>query len=215
MPKNRESGTLVFVTISIGAGLKYGFRSRLRDSLRDNFGQIIITGTTSLDRLVIGCDLPKPARASKRSESLGYEGSFCSTDKVASLRADKYRITSAKLPKLRGGAFAATMYATVNGLKVATVTPAPFDTEARSQANYPTQYGMNLATQNDVAELVYSPDFPQLPNYSYTLSDGSVFSADADPSKVDEFSQLLDAGFKENFAGYYTQEHLKARYSLA
>ncbi|ACA99859.1 MULTISPECIES: hypothetical protein [Cyanophyceae] len=213
MARNRETATLVFVTMPLGGGeLKYGFRSRLRDSLRDNFGQTVIANGVSIQNLVIGANSPKPARASRRTET-GYEGSYCSTNRIAALRADRYSITRAKPSKIQGGNHSDTYFATVNGIKVAFLSNALDSGGRGAAAGFPSQYGVRLATSADTGELVYGAEFPRLPSYSYDLEDGSVFSSKTDPSQANE---LLNSGglFKEKDAGFYNQGHFAALYGV-
>lgn len=213
MARNRETATLVFVTMPLGGGqLRYGFRSRLRDSLRDNFGQTVIANNVSIQGLVIGANSPKPARASKRLET-GYEGSYCSTDRIAALRADRYTITRAKPSKIQGGSHSDTYFCTVNGVKIAFLSNA-LDTGGRgAAAGFPAQYGVRPATSADAGELVYGAEFPRLPSYAFNLEDGSVFSSKTDPSQVNE---LLNSGglFKEKEAGFYTPAHFSTLYGV-
>lgn len=213
MARNRDTATLVFVTMPLGAGvLNYGFRSRLRDSLRDNFGQTVITDGVSIQNLVIGANSPKPARASKKTVN-GYDGSYCSSANIAALRADRYSITRAKPSRIQGGNHSDTYFATVNGLKIAFLSNA-LDTGGNgAEAGFPGQYGVSLATSADAGELVYGTDFPSLPSYAFELATGSEFSSKTDPSKVDE---LANSGglWSEKKAGFYSAAHFSTIYGV-
>lgn len=212
MPRNTNLSTLVYVTIPLGAQtLKYGFRSRLRDTLRNNFGQTVIADGVSIQGLVLGANSPKPSRASKR-ELAGYEGSFCSSANIKALRDAGYRITRGKPSKIQGGNFNDSFYATVNGLKIAFQSNGIGSIGAQ-ESGFPSAFGLTLATSADAGQLVYGTEFPQLPSWEFELANGKSFSSKADPSRVDTLA--VTPGYKEKEAGSYTPAHFSALYGFS
>lgn len=168
MPRNTGSRTLRYVTIAGWEGLKYGFQSGLKDTLRDNFGQTDITAATLVAGLVIGANSPKPARASKKLDATqGYESSFCSSDKIATLKADGYRISRPR-PARQGGSrsLGKIVYVNVNSIKYGWFLPAvPAGFQNLSL------FGHKDADAND--KVVFGATFPKPARYKLVSADGT------------------------------------------
>lgn len=210
MARNTLSGTYVTVGIA-GTPLKYGFNSRLRDALRNDFGQVEITGTTSIQNLIIGANIPKPSRASKRFVT-GYDSSYCDPSKIKSLRDDRYRITPGRGlgAGSAGTGLSKTFYVTINGIKYAwnSAVPSADQTGVNS-----SQVSANLASGD--TDLVFGANFPKPPRLQIAVGESKdhVFSSFADPSAVDN---ALNAGWTRSGGrkgdGSYTEAHFSARF---
>lgn len=153
MPKNFRDRDLVYVILGPATGnLRYGFSTGLRSSLRGQFGQIAIVGTSNVQNLVIGANAPKPARASKLLAS-GYEGSYCAHGNRGRLKQSGYKITRPKVRLPGAGRFSDPVYVTINGIKYAW--------------NIPNDAGLNRAglgikaAGRDDSDLVWGASFPK------------------------------------------------------
>lgn len=186
MPRNRGSRTLRYVSSSIGTEqIKYIFYSALKESLKDNFGQTDVTKTFNVSGAIMASNNFKPARGQKfQSSALGYEGSFCSDDKIKTLKADdvviKRKIFSK--PALKGKAQSVLYYGTINGLKFGYRVN---DTEL--PADFATATGLTLATGNDL--IIMGASFPRLGEAKYTNpTTGKTSTYLCDPSVYDNLS---------------------------
>jgi hypothetical protein len=181
MARNYNDATLVTVGVSGFTGLQYGFRSRLKSSLRDDLGQVLISSTTSLQGLVIGVNSPKPTRATKEFAT-GSESSFADPTKFTTLRTAGWTLTRSKAIQQGGNTANSTVYyLTVNGIKY-----------AFRSANTPTgltgvpdrtAIGLKQPTEND-KDLVFGASFPKPPRFKKKLDTGKTFSTWIDPSKT-------------------------------
>ncbi len=182
MARNLRSRRLVSVTVSQTlAGLRYGFRSGLRDSERGKFGQTLIESPDNVTGLVIGANAPKPARAAKKFAT-GWEGSYCSHSVIATLKEAGYVIKAGK-PTRKPRAATNTskvVYVTINGIKYAWYYVA--STVAASIATV----GVKEATGGD-GDLIFGASFPKPPRYKVIVGEDS-FSSFVDPSSLDRAS---------------------------
>lgn len=185
MARNIGERELRYVSLDLAGitGIKYCFRSGLKESLKDNFGQTNVTSQVNVDKLIFEANNIKPAKASVFTQGTGYEGSFCSTNKVKTLKADGAQVTRAKYrpQALSGRANSNLYYVTINGLKfgyrvVAAAGSMPTD--------FASVTGMTLATGNDV--VIMGASFPRLGQLKYLDSaTGVVLSFLCDPAKYD------------------------------
>lgn len=209
MPRNYAKGVLASVTMQHGgAALKYAFRSRMqRESNRTALGQTLINVATINDvqNLVLGCNAPKPARASKTFDTNppGSESSFCSDDKIVTLKADGWSITPRKAAgKPSFTPRSQTVYVTVNGIKYAWRSSRAPDAIS-AQVNL-AQIGVKVATATETG-LVFGCSFPKPPLIGKVVKDpeddaDDFFSTMADPTS---FESAIQAGWQSvNKKGY-------------
>lgn len=210
MVRNRGARELVYVEIPVGAEImKYTFPSALADSLRNNLGQTKVISTVNITNLAVSPSSPKPATAS-RLTATGYEGSYASTNKIKELRSNRYRIKRARASKLRAGRNARSYYATINGLRIASVSNA-FNDPLATDAGFPGAFGLTEAEANDVGTLVYFPDFPKLAVVRFTSTKGS-FSSVCAPNKVADLLAKVDAPDNGLFTEVRPGLHTKAQF---
>lgn len=191
MPRNTSERIPVYVVMDIPtrptpiADVKYIFLSGLRDTLFDNFGQVLVPNNLAVAKVVYAPNNIKPARASKFvSVAQGYEGSFISKGKGVDLKDDGYSTTRAKMssPALSGVAKSVLYYAEINGLKIGyrcNVASLPDD--------FTAQTGLTLATASDF--VIMGAKFPKLGQAIYvnpTTGKASKFACD--PAKYDDLS---------------------------
>lgn len=90
MPRRRGEKTEVYVDFS---GLKYGFQTHksFHEQYKSELGQTAFKGAVGV---FFGCNSPKPNRATKELENGSKASSFCSTDKIDSLRQAEWVITA-------------------------------------------------------------------------------------------------------------------------
>jgi hypothetical protein len=187
MARNYDNGTLVYVTLSNFGGLRYGFKSRIRSASREDLGQTVIDASIAdITGLAVGVNSPKPARAKKIFAS-GSEGSFCSTDKIPTLKANGWQITRGRARSLTRSSFGKVVYVTINGLKYAWFLTQGVGYSAANLA----AAGIKDAEPEDL--LVYGASFPKPPRVKLKHTQGD-FSTFADPEK-------LDAAFKDGWKG--------------
>lgn len=169
MPRNYRNRTPSCVTIPIGgATINYGFNSGLKDTDRAAFGQTVIDFAAPPAKLVFGANSPKPYRASKR-ETTGYTASFCSHDKVATLRTAGYSITNFKSRTATKTVLSKTYVVDIGGIAYAWIAP-----------NFPsgltdedlTALGVQLATASD-EDLVFGASMPKPARYSKEITGGA------------------------------------------
>lgn len=180
MARNLRSRRLVTVTVSQALpSLRYGFRSRLRDSERSRFGQTVVDSTENVTGLVIGANAPKPARAAKKAAT-GWEGSYCSHSVIATLKTAGYRITAGKATRKPRAAnsISKVVYVTVNGVKYAWYSPS--STVSANTGGV----GIKDASPSD-NDLIFGAEFPKPPRYKIIVGDDS-FSSFIDPSNIDQ-----------------------------
>lgn len=200
MPRNTDARSLVWVKVSeVMASLKYGFRSGLESGQRANLGQTAVAAT-DLQNLVIGANRPKPARAS-RKRTTGYDGSYCSYDKIALLKQAGWSITPGKGPRLaRATTLSTPVYVTINGIKYGWQSPA---------SNMPVtinSIGVRNVGPTDT-DIIYGCEFPKPPRMKQINEQtGDSYSSFADPANIDNAPgwQLVTVGsFRAEDLGRY------------
>lgn len=183
MARNYNERVLVAVNLLQTFPLKYGFNSGLRESLRDNFGQGVIDLLAPPPLFVLGANRPKPYRATKRLTT-GYESSWCSWDKVPTLKSDGYRIQRPKFRSPNKTKLTAPVYVTIRGIKYAW----PLSSSGLGIAGSPdtSSLGLQNATADDT-DLVWGASFPKPPKASTQTANGT-YSTFVDPERVDNLS---------------------------
>ena len=196
MPRNRGTRTYVSITLgSVGYGtrvipaLKYVFPSGLKDSLRDNFGQTVVTGSYDVNNMVIAPNNITPTRASKfLNQNDGYEGSYCSSSAIATLRGDGYQISRLKfsLPANVGLAGSELYYAVVNGLKIGYRV-----NEVTLPPSFADATGLKKADANDF--VIMGTQFPKLASAIYTdPTTGKAQEYACDPDAYDNVANFTN-----------------------
>lgn len=208
MPRNYNDAALVFVPMGT---LKYVFRSRLKDTLRNNLGQVLIEAAlTDITGVIVGANAPKPPKATKKIPEFGTVSSFCDGTKGAELKRDGWKVRGSKYPQysinlLEQAKDSVTYVLTLNGVKYA------FNSTPISESViFPGLGGIlseaTAANEND--QLVWGAEFPKPPKMKLTNSAGKSFSTFIDPSKVDD-AKTLGAYVK---GGLTTTKAFNAKY---
>lgn len=198
MARNYGERTLVWVTVP-GADytdLKYGFRSGLRDSLRNNLGQVAVTAS-DLQNLVIGANFPKPSRATKRFAT-GNESSYVSVASIPAAKNDGWKVQRPRANAPSDSNLSDTVYVTINGIKYA--WNMPLNTVA-GEANH-TDGGVTAASASE-SGLVFGAEFPKPPRITKQHSTGTL-SVFCDPSRLDNIPE----GWAKTGRGNYTASDL-------
>ena len=178
MAREYGSGTWRWVSLVIGSTtLKYVFDSKLKDSLKSEFGQTDVTAQFNVTNAVLSPNKPKPARASKRLVD-GYEGSFCSSDKVKELKADGYTITRAKLATFNQTNLSRVLYVTLNGVKYAWRRP-------RNTGGQVDLNAIGAEDATDQTDLVFGADFPKPTQAVLEIAGQGTYRSFVDNTKVD------------------------------
>ncbi len=87
----RRRGETIECYVDLNGKLDYGFRTNkdIHESYKAELGQTTYAGKIGV---VFGCNSPKPSRATKEFAS-GSISSFCSTDKISSLKKADWVVT--------------------------------------------------------------------------------------------------------------------------
>lgn len=204
----RKTGNGVLKYIPLTGDLKYIFNSKLRSSLYADFGQVSVTSKFNVAGAILGANSPRPSRASKKNAPpIGYEGSFCSDENIASLRKKGYRISRGKLRVPSSSALSKSVYVTVNGVKYAWQMSLP-STEQGELSAIITALGLNEADPKDSGDLVWGADFPKPARAEILRLDGegnvaASFSTFCDDTKEGD-AALVEAGW--NFTSGSTSQ---------
>ena len=178
MAREFGSGEWRYVNLLIGSTtLKYVFNSKLKDSLKSEFGQTDITSQFNVTNAVLSPNKPKPARASKRLPD-GYEGSFCSSDKIKGLKADGYTITRAKLATFNQTDLSRVLFVTINGVKYAWRRP-------RNTGGVVDVTPVGAQDATDEVDLVFGADFPKPAQGVLAIPGQGTYRCYVDNTKVD------------------------------
>ncbi|NCO74173.1 MAG: hypothetical protein GW856_02780 [Cyanobacteria bacterium] len=195
MPRNTGKRTPVTVTTGISNGvavivIKYAFLSGLKDTLRNDFRQTEILSNIDVAQLVFKVNNFKPPRASVYDgNTYGYEGSFCSSSAVASLKANGANITKLKFkpPALSGVSKSSLYYCTINGLKYGYRV-----NDLSLPSDFATATGLTLAGSNDI--ILMGASFPKMGQAKYI-----------DPTTGKVKSYMCDPGSYENLKGNWSK----------
>ena len=162
----RRRGEQVEVYVTIGS-LKYGFRTTksVHDSYKAELGQTTYAGSTGV---FFGANSPKPPRATKEFAS-GTIGSYCSTDKVSSLKKNGWTVANrTRIRGIRTAGKTRTVYVDMpGGWRYAWNITA-------SEADLASELGFVLATGNDARELIWGVNYPKPPRASKSEESGTV-----------------------------------------
>lgn len=198
MPRNYGERALVTVAITSGEiNISYGFLSGLKESLRNDFGQVEITNILP-SGFCFGANSPKPGRAGKKLAT-GYVSSFYADAKRGDLKRTGYNVSRKKVRAIQTDGFAPVYYVTISGIKYAWNMPA------MTGGNLPTDLNSAVGVQkaeSDEKGLVFGAEFPKPPRYSKEVNiNGTieVFTTFADPeaarSSGDEWQPIEPAKF--------------------
>lgn len=183
MPRNFGERTLVTVAISNGGiNINYGFLSGLKDSLRNDFGQVATKGTLPTN-FCFGANSPKPGRASKKI-STGNVSSYYADAKRSGLKKAGYNVTRKKIRAVQTGGLAPVYYVTIAGIKYA--WNMTYMTAGVLPSDLVTAAGVKKA-KADEKGLVFGAEFPKPPRYSRDVTingDIESFTTFVDPEQI-------------------------------
>lgn len=167
------------------AGIKYGFRTTVKETTGTILGHQALDASTPVAGLIFKANTPKPRRASRRTAT-GIESSYIAPSAVAAAIAAGFDITKAK-PNGRKGItqFQIPVYVTVNGVKYGWGMRKA--QKAKLGANFAV-LGIKEVTGAD-QDIVFGASFPKPPRaQSVTNSkSGSISSTTFfDPSNDDQ-----------------------------
>ena len=191
---------LVFVQLAAPyAGIKYGFRTTVKDSTSTTLGHAALNASTTVSGLIFKANTPKPRRASRRTAT-GIESSFIAPAAVVAAVAAGFDIVKAR-PNGRKtfSQFQVPVYVTVNGVKYAWGMRKTQKTKLA--ANFGA-LGIKEATGAE-EDLVFGASFPKPPRVrSLTQSGNDTISSNTfyDPSNQNQV-----AGKFSLQAGQFTQ----------
>lgn len=183
MPRNYGERVLTTVAITNGGiNLNYGFLSGLKESLRDNFGQVAIT-TALPNNFCFGANSPKPGRAGKKLAT-GYVSSFYADAKRSDLKQAGYNVTRKKIRSIQTSGLAPVYYVTISGIKyawnMAYMSDGVLPTDIASAAGI-------IKAEADEKGLVFGAEFPKPPRYSREVTvNGNTerFTSFVDPETI-------------------------------
>jgi hypothetical protein len=190
---------LVFVELAAPyAGVKYGFRTTVKETTGTILGHQVLDASTPVTGLIFKANAPKPKRAS-RTTATGTESSFIAPSAQAAALAAGFDIVKAK-PNGRKSKtrFQIPVYVTVNSIKYAWGMRTA--QKAKLGANF-AALGIKEATGAE-QDLVFGASFPKPPRAlsQVTSKSGTTSSSTFyDPSNE---SQV--AGKFSTEAGQYT-----------
>lgn len=189
MPRNYENGTPAYVNLArTGTVLKYGYRCRLQSATAyTDLGITKLDPATITEALllnfVLGCNAPKPNRASKIFTSVehGSESSFISSASIASARTNGWKVSPAKRGrKVSASNLSEVWYVTINGMKYAWVA-SKVPPALAAKVNL-ADIGIKVAASGD-DDLIFGCSFPKPARAEKVLNDnGDTFSSFVDPS---------------------------------
>lgn len=162
----RRRGEQVEVYVTIGS-LKYGFKTtkNIHDSYKAELGQTTYAGAAGV---FFGANAPKPPRATKEFKA-GSISSFCSTDKISSLKKSEWTVSrKARIRGVKTAGKTRTVYVPMpGGWKYAwNITAAEADLAA--------DLGFTLATGSDASELIWGVNYPKPPRATKRSAAGST-----------------------------------------
>ena len=118
----------VYVTAIPGAAWRYGYRSPVSESEKTDLGiEDAITATGGyVDGVLFGVDRPKPAQLRKVSATEGYDGSYCSADRINAALGLGYRMVHPILRRFGnpGGTRSRTVYVDTRPIDPGTGEPS-------------------------------------------------------------------------------------------
>lgn len=188
----RRRGQQIKVYVNLGK-LKYGFKTTkdVHNSYKKDLGQITYTNAAAV---VFGANSPKPARATKEFEK-GAISSFCSTDKIDTLKSNNWVVTTKN--RIRGvitaGKSRTVFVPMPGGWKYAwNITAA--------EADLSGTLGFQLATGADARDLVWGVQTPKPPRAN-KRENGSSKSTFMLP-KQSQIEKVITAGYSVSGVDY-------------
>jgi hypothetical protein len=183
----RSFGTGQVVYVSYLNGTKYFFRSRLKSSLRDIFGQVAVTDWNSVDvqKAVVAPQFPKPRIGTVQDATEGLENSYVANPLPpkfdgSTKRGSKYKSLVLKGRRQR------LVYVTINGIKYGWYLNESIPDSALGTL------GIKLATENDT-DILLSPDFPKPPRVKNISNKVKKWTTFCDPSVIDTLNSEANA----------------------
>lgn len=181
MPRNFNDGSYRCVNIKGYAGLNYGFMSRTDAANYPILGQAIINSSTT--GLVIGCNSPKPGRATKKRATGGRESGFYSNgavDKTADLKAAGWKLTTGRRRYPGNSKVSKALYVEIGGVNYAWNCTLPTD-------GLPAAYLEAAGAAEIPADklVVWGCDYPKPAVIATEIAPGKVFSSFCSPAKID------------------------------
>lgn len=181
-----DSRTLAFVKPFASASFAYGFLTNAKESTRTACG-VTLAESNIPTNLVIGCNAPKPGRASKFITD-EYESCFYNYDKYATLRADGWSTTKPRVRVAKSSALSKPVYISISGIKYAwRMTAAQY---GKITAAERTALGIDDVTSGE-RTVVWGCREPKPPKVGKTVG-GDNISTFCDPTKLDS----LPAGWQ-------------------
>lgn len=167
---------LVYVALAEPyAGIKYGFRTTVKESTSTLLGHQALDVSTPVTGLIFKANSPKPRRASRRSAT-GLESSFIAPSAVVAAAAAGFDIVKARPNGRKNKSqFQIPVYVTVNGVKYAWGMRKT--QKSKLGANFGA-LGIKEATGSE-QDLVFGASFPKPPRAESIVigKDGSVSSS--------------------------------------
>lgn len=164
----RRRGDTVLVYVEIGSSkFKYGFRTNkvIHEAYKPEWGQTTYAGATGV---FFGANSPKPPKATK-SFGTGTISSYCSTDKITSLKQAEWVVTrKGRIRGIKTSGRTRTVYVPMpGGWNYAwNITSAEVDLAA--------DLGFTVASGADASNLIWGVNSPKPPRATKRTADGSV-----------------------------------------
>ncbi len=164
---------LVFVPMAEPyTGIKYGFRTTVKESTGTILGHQTLEVSTPVTGLIYKANAPKPKRASRRTAT-GIESSFVSPSAIAAAIAAGFDVVKARPNgRKRATQFQIPVYVTINGIKYAWGMRKT--QKAKLGANF-NVLGIKEANGSEL-DLVFGASFPKPPTATSVVvsKNGSV-----------------------------------------
>lgn len=189
----RRRGERVRAYVSLNANLKYGFETTksVHDAYKSELGQTTYAGAAGV---FFGANAPKPFRASK-TFATGTISSFCSYNKVDTLRAAEWLVTRKRI---------------IRGIKTAGRTRTVFVEMpggwkyawniTSEEADLGQTLGFTQATASDADTLIWGVNEPKPPRATKQTAEGSK-STYVEP-KVATIEAAITAGYSVTSVNY-------------
>lgn len=199
MARSFGKGQVVYVTYR--GSVKYLFRSRLKASLRNDYGQVVVNdfATVGVNQVVVAPQFPRPRVGTVIDAVEGYENSYISNPPPASFegsskRGSKYKGLALNQVRQR------LVYVTINGIKYGWYLNKSVPDGALGTL------GISIATEADLDTIFLSPDFPKPPRVKQVSNATKNWTTFYDPSVRSAISS--NANYAEIDGGLSTVEQL-------
>jgi hypothetical protein len=185
MPRNYNERILVAVDTKIKTTMiKYGFKTGIKtEADRVLLGQVEVAALPTATGLVLGCNNPKPNKATKKDTITasgvttytgGSKTSFIATAKIEDALFEGWLVKGAPEPRNPIGA----KYVTINGIKYGW-NPQTLPSGVTAPAG---DTGVKDGDVNDV--LCFGCQFPKPARMKTTFGVGNSYSSFVDPDKI-------------------------------